>query len=73
MTKHCAETEQAYKNFMENLINTKKGVERDSYMEGHRDANVYLLQALEKSADIESLKSGAEFVIKCIDRIKGNK
>ena len=68
---HCAETEKAYQNFMNTLIKTKKGVERDSYMEGHREANVFLLQALEGGTDLESLKKGAEVVIKCIDRIKG--
>ena len=71
----CAETEAAYKSFMNSLIGTKKGIERNAYMEGHRDANQYFLSFIdqlpeeEKSA-FNKLKNGAENVIKCIDRIK---
>lgn len=71
----CAETEEAYKSFMNGLVGTRKGIERDAYMEGHRDANQYFLNFIdqlpeeEKSA-FDKLKTGAEIVIKCIDRIK---
>lgn len=76
--KHCAENEKAYKSFMNNLMDTKKGIERNSYMEGHKDANLYLLKALETIPNntedykeyLEALRKGADFVIKCVDRIK---
>lgn len=71
----CAETEEAYKSFMNGLIGTRKGIERDAYMEGHRDANQYFLNFIDQLTEEEKpafdkLKTGAEVVIKCIDRIK---
>lgn len=71
----CAETEEAYKSFMNGLIGTRKGIERDAYMEGHKDANQYFLNFInqlpeEEKPIFDKLKNGAEIVIKCIDRIK---
>ena len=71
----CAETEEAYKSFMNGLVGTRKGIERNAYMEGHRDANQYFLNFIdqlpeEEKLAFDKLKTGAEIVIKCIDRIK---
>lgn len=71
----CAETEEAYKSFMNGLVGTRKGIERDAYMEGHRNANQYFLNFIdqlpeEEKPAFDKLKAGAEIVIKCIDRIK---
>lgn len=71
----CAETKEAYKSFMNGLVGTRKGIERDAYMEGHRDANQYFLNFIdqlpeEEKPAFDKLKTGTEIVIKCIDRIK---
>ena len=71
----CAETNEAYKSFMNGLIGTRKGAERDAYMDGHKDANQYFLNFIDSLPEEEKnlydkLKTGAEYVINCIERIK---
>ncbi len=71
----CAETDAAYKSFMEGLFNTRKGIERNAYMEGHKDANQYFLDFIENLPEedrsaFDTLKKGAEYVIDCIERLE---
>ena len=71
----CAEKNEAYKSFMNGLIGTRKGIERDAYMDGHKDANQYFLNFIdalpeEEKPAFDKLKTGAEYIISCIDRIK---
>lgn len=71
----CAKSNEAYKSFMNGLIGTRKGIERDAYMDGHKDANQYFLNfinalPIEEQKYYDKLKEGAQYVVDCIDRIK---
>lgn len=71
----CAETDAAYKSFMEGLFSTRKGDERIAYMQGHKDANQYFLDFIKQLPENErpafnKLKKGAEYVVNCIERLE---
>lgn len=73
----CDKTNEAYKSFMNGLIGTRKGTERDAYMGGHKDANQYLLNFIDALPEDEQkyydkLKEGAQYVVDCINRIQEN-
>lgn len=69
------EVEQNYENFIKDLVKDKKGIEKEAYLDGHKDVNQYFLDFIDQLPEEEKpafdrLKVGAEIVIKCIDKIK---
>ena len=71
----CDKTNEAYKSFMNGLIGTRKGAERDAYMEGHKDANQYFLNFINvlpenEQKHYDKLREGAQYVVDCIKRLQ---